>query len=112
MKNELVLFDRSPKLPDEREATRTVLVLMGRIDLEAPVLFLCNVHCNVSALNEGVDVIAVLGKEGDTDARVDIQGQFLEGKGLLEHLKQLLRNWGPGRTGVQRRQKNRKLITA
>ena len=70
---------------DERELARAVLVAVGGVELAARVVVLGQVHRDVRTLEQRVDVVAVLGIEGDADARLEVEPDALE----LERAPQL-----------------------
>ena len=78
VQEQLALRDAAAELGDERELARAVLVALGDVELAARVVFLGQVHRDVGALQQRVDVVAVLGVERDADARLEIEPDALQ----------------------------------
>jgi hypothetical protein len=73
-----------------------VVVAHLGVDLAAAGLLLGDVHRDVGALEERMDVVPVLGIEGDSDARFDLESEPVDRERLLEGPAELARD---GRRG-------------
>ena len=90
VQRQLVLVDGTPQLAHHCQAHRAVLVLVGRIHRVAHVAALGDVHRHVSAAEERIGVMAVVRRQRDANAGVDLELQTAEGKRLLQDLQQAI----------------------
>src|SRR5215211_2548737 len=99
VEDELAAIDCAAELSEEREAVRAVVVALARVHLAAARMLLRDVHRDVRALQQRVDVVAVIRIEGDADARLDLEREAVDRERLLERLPQLAGD-GDGRGRV------------
>ncbi len=85
VEDELVLVERAAKLCGERQPVRAVLVALGRVELTAAAVLLREVHRHVGALEQCVNVGAVLGVERDADARLEVERDAFERERPAQH---------------------------
>ena len=78
MQHQLVVLDRGAQLGEQAEAVGGVGVALGRVGGDAAAAALGVVHGDVGALEQPADVRAVLGVEGDADARLELDGHAAE----------------------------------
>ena len=112
MEDELALLDRAAELGEQAEPGGRVVVALGGVELDADVRLLREVHRDVGAAEQRVDVLAVLGEERDADARLGLEHELVD----LERLPQRLREHlgeldGSGRVG-DARQEHAELVAA
>ena len=71
--DDLAPVERVAQLADEREPLGRVLVGGRVVDLEARAGVLGDVHRDLGALEQGIDVAAVVRVDGDADAHPDVE---------------------------------------
>ena len=84
VQQQLAVADRARKLGEQRQARGVVMVELGRVDRVRRARVLGEVHRDVGALQQQVDVVSVSRIARDADARLDVQRQPVDEERLLE----------------------------
>jgi hypothetical protein len=92
VKNEVPVLDRSSKLGDEAESGGAVIVTIGFVDLVPATRGFGVVHRHVGPLHQGVDIVAVVREERESDACIDLDLQAFQQEGLAKSGADLVRN--------------------
>ena len=100
VQDELVALDRAPQLAQEAEPGRRVGIALGRVGLDAALGALGVVHRDVGALDQRRDVAPVLGREGDADARVELDGDPVQAERPAQRVVEARRRSRPRRRGA------------
>ena len=102
--DELTFVDRPSELPDEREPVGRVVVVLRVVELRVMRL-LAQVHRHVRVPDERLDVVTVLGRDGDPDRSLDLQRQSADDErtlhGTLNSRGELERGVRVGRSGCE-----------
>ena len=88
---QLIARDGVPEVAHQRQAFGTVPVELRRIDDGARAIFLRHIHRHVGTLHEHFGLGAVLGRDGDAHAAMDVEVQALNRERLLHGGEQLSR---------------------
>ncbi|HSD01718.1 MAG TPA: hypothetical protein VLB81_05080 [Gaiellales bacterium] len=78
--NDLAAVERVAQLADKRQPLRRVVVGRGVVDLHRGARVLGDVHRDVRTLQESVNLVAVVGVDGDADADPDIERDVVKHK--------------------------------
>ena len=81
---ELLVLERGAQLAGEREAARRVVVLLRLVEREAAAGLLGRVHGDVGALDQDLDVVAVVGVAGDADRAAHLERQPVDHERLAQ----------------------------
>mmetsp|Transcript_6689 Transcript_6689/g.27999 ORF Transcript_6689/g.27999 Transcript_6689/m.27999 type:complete len:689 (+) Transcript_6689:1417-3483(+) len=84
---QLVGLDRMAQLGQQRQRLLAACVQLGVIDQAAALLGLGGIHGQLGAAQQQVDVLAMLGKQGDADAGAQVDGFVVDLQRLLEVLQ-------------------------
>ncbi len=106
-----VVVDRAAQIPGQRQQPDAGEVLLGVVDHHARTLLLGRVHGHVGATDQRGRCVAVLGKQRDAHAGLDLQRQSFDLERFLQGLNQLTGQL-LGVLQSRRRHQHRKLVPA
>ena len=104
--------ERAAQVAEQDQLRRRVRVAVGLVDAHAAATGLRDVHRDVGALEQRLDVVGVVGQEREADRGLDVQHEAVDDVGLGERTEHALGEHRAVVDAAHRLEQDRELVTA